>query len=231
MKMKTTRISILCLLVALFAAPMLLAQDLSKYRHFALGMSLTTVLKHTDQTMADVKMAYQHPALIQEVTWWPPNLPGTSFRSDTVREILFSFYNGELYRISVTYDRKAVEGLTAEDMVHSMTANYGAPTRLAAERSAAEINSLSHGQDDLQENAIATWENSQYSLNLVRSSYSDEFGLVMFSKQQNAEAEVAVAEALELEKDGIPQAEAARQKKQTDDLEAARQKNRKSFHP
>jgi hypothetical protein len=53
----------------------------------------------------------------------------------------------------------------------------------------------------------------------------------MLSKQLNAEAELAIAQAVKLEKDEIPQVEAARQKKETDDLEAARQKNRKIFHP
>src|SRR6266851_5112981 len=98
MKMKTTRSSILCLVVLLLAAPLLRAQDLSKYRHFTIGMSLTRVLERTDQKMADVKVIHGRPALIQELTWWPPNIPGTSYRSDTVEQILFSFYKGELYK-------------------------------------------------------------------------------------------------------------------------------------
>src|SRR5713101_2199858 len=127
MKMKMLRTSIFCLAVTLLTAPLLCSQDLSKYRHFSLGMSLTRVLERTDQKMADVKMTHQHPALIQELTWWPPNLPGTHFQSDTVQQILLSFYNGELYRISVTYDRGAIGGLTAEDMVQSISAKYGPP--------------------------------------------------------------------------------------------------------
>ncbi len=89
--MKTMRSSILCLVVLLLWAPLLRAQDLSKYRHFTLGMSLTTVLKHTDQRMTDVKVIHGRPAMIQELEWWPPNLPGSSFQSDTVKQILFSF--------------------------------------------------------------------------------------------------------------------------------------------
>ena len=95
--MKRIRSSILCFVVLLLTAPLLRAQDLSKYRHFTLGMSLTRVLERTDQKMADVKVIHRHAAL-QEVTWWPLNLPATSFRSDTVEQILFSFYNGELHK-------------------------------------------------------------------------------------------------------------------------------------
>src|SRR6266702_1051766 len=112
--MKTMRSSILCFVVLLFAAPLLRAQDLSKYRHFTLGMSLTRLLERTDQKMAEVKVIHGRPALIQELTWWPPNVPGNSFQSDSVEQILFSFYNGELYKISVTYDQNSTEGLTAE---------------------------------------------------------------------------------------------------------------------
>jgi hypothetical protein len=148
-----------------------------------------------------------------------------------VQEVLFSFYNGELYKISATYDRRAIEGLTTEDVVQSITAKYGAPKNLATEMLETEINFPSHDQYNLKEKIVASWEDSLYSLNLVRSSYSDGYMLVMYSKQLNAEAELAIAEAVKVEKDEIPQVEAARQKKETDDLEAARQKNRKIFHP
>ncbi len=108
--MKTMRSSILCFVVLLLTAPLLRAQDLSKYRHFTLGMSLTRVLERTGQKMADVKLIHGRPALVQEVSWWPPNLPGTSFQSDTVEQILFSFYNGELYKISVTLQASQCRG-------------------------------------------------------------------------------------------------------------------------
>jgi len=74
--MKTMRGSVFCLAILLLSTPLLLAQDLSKYRHFTLGMSMTRVLERTGQKMADVKLIHGRPALVQEVSWWPPNLPG-----------------------------------------------------------------------------------------------------------------------------------------------------------
>jgi len=226
MKMKTIRCSILCFVVLLLTAPLLRAQDLSKYRHFTLGMSLTRVLERTDQKMAGVKMIHGRPALIQQVTWWPPNIPGSSYRSDTVEEILFSFYNAELYKISVTYDRTSTEGLTAEDMVKSISAKYGPATSVKP-----EVDSATNERYDMRQKPVATWEDSQYSFNLVRSSFSGGFELLIYSKRLNAEAEVALAEAVKLEKEEEPQREAERQKKQTGDLEATWQKNQKSFRP
>src|SRR5213594_3664011 len=138
MKMKTICCSILCFVVLLLTAPLLRAQDLSKYRHFTLGMSLTRVLERTDQKMADVKPIHGRPAVVQELNWWPPNVPGNSFQSDSVEQILFSFYNGELYKISVTYDQNSTEGLTAEDMVKSISAKYGPATNVALEIDSAK---------------------------------------------------------------------------------------------
>src|SRR5712664_4260799 len=226
MKMKTMRSSILCFVVLLLTAPFLRGQDLSKYRHFTFGMSLTRVLERTDQKMADVKVIHGRPALIQELTWWPPNIPGSSFQSDTVEQILFSFYKGELYKISVTYDQTSTEGLTAEDMVKSISAKYGPATNVVL-----QIDSAKNDRYDVRQKPVASWEDAQYSFNLVRSSSTDHLGLIIYSKRVNAEAELAIAEAVKLEEQEGPNREAERQRKQTDDLEVARQKNRKIFRP
>ena len=224
--MKTLRSSILCLVVLLLAAPLLRAQDLSKYRHFTLGMNLTKLLERTEQRLTDVKTIHGRPELIQELTWWPANDPGPSLRSDSAEQILFSFYNGELYKISVTYDRPSTEGLTEADMVKSISARYGPATIVAP-----ELDSVTDGQYNSKQKPVASWEDAQYSLSLVRSSYNDVLGLVAFSKRANAQAELAIAEAMKLDEQEGPKKEAERQKKQIDDLEVARQKNQKSFRP
>src|SRR5229473_6414267 len=174
MKMKTMRSSILCLVVLLLLAPLLRAQDLSKYRHFTVGMSLTTVLKHTDQRMTDVKVIHGRPAMIQELEWWPPNLSGSSFQPDTVKQILFSFYNSELYKISVTYDPPSTEGLTEADMVKSISAKYGPATIVAP-----EIDAAPNERYNSKQKPVASWEDAQYSFSIVRSSFSDVLGLVV----------------------------------------------------
>ena len=224
--MKTLRSLILCLVVLLLTAPLLRAQDLSKYRHFTLGMNLTNLLERTEQKMTDVKTIHGRPALIQELTWWPPNVSGTSLRSDSVEQIFFSFYNGELFKISVTYDRTSTEGLTEADMVKAISAKYG-PATIAA----PEIESAMNDRYDAKQKPVASWEDAQYSSSLVRSSFNDVLGLVVFSKRANAQAELAIAEAVKLDEQEGPKRETERQKKQVDDLEVARQKNQKSFRP
>jgi hypothetical protein len=218
MNMKTVRSSILCFVALLLTASMLRAQDLSKYRTFSLGTSLATVLKHTDQKLADVKVAHSRPALIQELTWWPANLPDT----DGIEQMLFSLYNGELYKMSVIYDRTSTEGLTAEDLVKSISAKYGPATYVAL--------AIDFTPNERQE-LVASWEDAQYSFDLMSFSFTGGFELVIYSKRVNAEAELALTEAVKLEKQEEPQREAERQKKDADDLEVTRQKNQRTFRP
>ena len=224
MKIKAICVLALSLTPWLFGSPILKAQDLSKYREFSLGANLANVLKRTDKKLSDVNTTHGAPTLFQEFTWWPPRLPGSSYRSDSVEQVLFSFFNGELYKVSVRYDQSSTEGLTAEDMMKSISAKYGPPTSVAPE----PASTLSAGYDTQQ--PLASWEDSQYSFNLVRDSFTDRFGLVIYSKRVNTEAELALEEAARIEKQEAPARE-AEPKKQTDDRELARQKNQKSFRP
>ena len=223
--MKATRSSILCG-VLLLAAPMLRAQDFSKYRNFSLGTNLAAVLKHTDQRLLDVKATHDGSLLFQELTWRPANGMGISYRSESVNELVFSFYKGELYKMVVTYERASTEGLTADDMVRSISAKYGPATSVAL-----AIDSPANGQYEVREKPVASWEDSQYSFNLMQSSFSDAFELVIYSKRVTAEADAALAQTVKADELEAPQRELARQKKEADAIELTRQKNQKSFRP
>jgi hypothetical protein len=61
--MKTLRSLTLCLVVLLLLVPLLRARDLSKYRHFTLGMNLTKLLERTEQKMTAVKTIHGRPEL------------------------------------------------------------------------------------------------------------------------------------------------------------------------
>jgi hypothetical protein len=111
-------------------------------------------------------------------------------------------------------------------MVKSISAKYGPATSVKA-----EVDSATNERYDMKQKPVASWEDSQYSLNLVRSSSSGSFELLIYFKRLNAEAEAALAEAVKLEKLEEPQREAERQKKQADNLQATREKNQKTFRP
>jgi hypothetical protein len=224
--MKMMRSVGIFLVVILLSAPLVRGQDLSKYRGFSLGMSLPELSNQVDLRPLQTKLIQKRPSVIQELTWWPSGSSDCSLEADSVGQIFFSFYNGELFRILVTYDRDATHGLTAEDMVQAISTKYGTPTRPVGEIS-FPTNELYRST----EKVIARWEDSQYSINLVRSTFLNSFALFMFSKRLDVQVEAALAKSIKLEGQEEPQKEIDRQKKETDDLEAARQKNRKIFRP
>jgi len=220
------RIARTSLVMILLSVPLIRGQDFSKYRGLSLGMSLPELSNQVDLRPLETKLIQKRPPVIQELTCWPSGISGYSLQTDSIWQIFFSFYNGELFRILVTYDRDATHGLTAEDMVQAISTKYGIATRPAGEIS-FPTNELYRSTQKV----IARWEDSQYSINLVRSRFLNSFALVMFSKRLDAQADAAIAKSTKLEGQEDPQKEIDRQKKETDDLEAARQKNRRIFRP
>jgi len=224
--MRSVVISLVMILMILLSTPLIRGEDLSKYRNFSFGMSLVELSKQVDSQPLETKLVHKRPAVIQEVTWWPRESSGSSLPAEPVWQVLFTFYNGELYRMLVTCDRHATQGLTAEDMVQALSAKYGTATRPGVEIS-FPTNELYRST----EKVLARWEDSEYSFNLFRSSFLNSFGLVMFSKELDTQVRAALAESIKLEGQEDSQREIERQKKEADNLEVARQKNRKTFRP
>src|SRR4030095_8267741 len=104
-----------------FSAPLQYSQDLSMYREFQFGTSLLAVAKQAHLKPSEARVIHQCPALIQELMWNARTYSAPPSQADSVRDILFSFYNGELFRIVVTYDKDRTEGMTAEDLVEAVS--------------------------------------------------------------------------------------------------------------
>ena len=211
--------------------PLVYAQDLSRYREFQLGMNLLAVVKQIDARPSEVKVIHQRPAVIQELEWRPWHALASSREANSVNEVLFSFYNGELFRMVISYDRDRTQGLTDEDMVEAISASYGPASRPVAK---IILFSSSHIYNE-REKVTARWEDSQYSFNLFRSAYQPVFGMVVFSKQLDALAQLAIVEAIRLDEKEAPQREIARQKKEAEENRAAQEKvrpvNKANFRP
>jgi hypothetical protein len=193
------RVAVPVFLIAL-SASLICAQDLSSYRGFQFGMNLDTVAIQTGMNPAAAKTLHQRPALIQEL-WWQRSLGGLSPQADPIREVVFSFFGGALFRMVVNYDRGATEGLTDEDMIEAISAEYGIAVRPVA---VIALFSSSQVYND-HEKVIARWEDSQYSYDLYRSSNQPTFGLLVISKRLDLLAQTAIAKAIQLDNQGAPQ--------------------------
>jgi hypothetical protein len=229
--MINTRSLVISIILAMLSMPLIHAQDLSSYRGFQLGMTLAAAAKQAKINPSEAKVIYQRPAVIQELEWRPGSSYNSSAQGDPVKEVLFSFYNGELYRIVVNYDQDRTEGLTDEDLIEGISAKSGTPTTPVAKiisSSPSQVYSDS-------ENVIARWEDSQYSLNLFRFPYGSAPGMLVFSKRLDALAQAAIVQAIRLNEQEAPQREIDRQKQQDDEKRAAGQKarpvNKANFRP
>jgi hypothetical protein len=211
------------------SAPLLSAQDLSKYREFQLGMSLATAAQQSGIT-PEARVPHQRAELIQELTWQPPRGLATSRPGDPVRKVLLSFYNDQLFRIAVSYEWERTEGLTVEDMIDVLSATYG-PATLPNPDLIPLLSRVAADSDRI----LAHWEDAQYSLNLVRPSYASTFGLVVFSKRLDALARAASIEAIRLDEQEAPGRAIERKKKLEDEDDAKREQartvNKATFRP
>jgi hypothetical protein len=231
--MKSPLLVALSLAGLVFSSQQISAQDLSTYRNFHLGMSLADVAKQAE-IAPEARVVQERPALIQELTWQPQRWVAST-RSDSIKKIQFSFYNGQLFRLVVTYDRDKTEGLTVEDMTAAISATYG----LALLQStplvplAVADATLSRTLDD--DKVLAGWADSEHSIDLFQSAYQTVFGLVVRSRPMDLLAQAAMAEGARLDAQEAPQREIDRQQKSTDDKRVraatARQSNKQTFRP
>lgn len=194
---------LIAFLVAGMTSAVALAADLSKYRDFQLGADLPSIAKQVGKDPTQAKVLNSRPALIQELEWTPQSI-GPSAKPDPVRNVAFTFYNGELNRIVVEYDRYETEGMTTKDIVEAISAAYGPATAVIG------AGKVSQGPNGDQEEVLAQWQDTEYRFDLFRSSYGPSFRLVATLKRLEEPARAAVAEAKRLDDKEAPQRDAAR---------------------
>jgi hypothetical protein len=208
-------------------------QTTPQYRDFMLGSSLSTVSTQVKASATDVRPVRQHPALIQELSWRVPYFMADSNepRKDPVRQITFSFYNDQLFRMAIDYDRTRTEGLTDADMIGALTEVYGPATTPKPRTASTFMSRL----DVTSGTPVSQWGDAEYSVVLVRPSFGAAFQVIVTSTKLDELARAADAEAVRLDQREAPLREIARLKQDADDArvsqEKARAANKATFRP
>jgi hypothetical protein len=204
-----------------------------QYRDFPLGADLTSVSALAGVASSEAKTIHVRPAVIQELEWRPAYYVRGSMvsQTDPVEQIVFSFYNGQLFRLVIDYDRQRTEGMTDGDLIEAISSVYGSPSqgRLPKPSAVAMQNETESGA------AIARWGGADYSVGLYRTLYASGFRMIVTSPRVGALAQAADAQAVRLDEREAPQREIARQQKEAEDARLAQEKarpdNKAAFRP
>jgi hypothetical protein len=204
------------------------AADLSKYRQFQLGSDISTVAKQAGTSVSDAKTIHRRPVVIQEIQWRPGS-SGDGTQTESAKDVVLSFLDGQLFQITVKYDRYDTEGLTNEDMVEAISTTYGSATTPPARVNSAQG---SYGDEEM---VIARWQDLRYRFDLIRSSYGPSFRLAGVLKQMEVPAQAGISKAVKLDEQEAPRREAARVASDARaagaKLDKARAENKPKFRP
>lgn len=214
------------------------AQSRPQYRDFELGADLQTVASVAKVAASEARTVHQRPSLIQELKWRPPYFLSGSTQSpaDPVQQIVFSFYNDQLSRMVVDYDRDRTAGMSEADIIEAIATAYG-PALKPPVRNARAVPSQLEEESGMP---VARWGDADYAVVLYRSAdfyqpASSRFRIIVTSPRLEALARSAGAQASRLDEREAPQREIARQKKEAEDSRAAQEKarvaNKAAFRP
>jgi hypothetical protein len=225
------RFVLVALGLVLSIAP-LRGQGQPQYRDYPLGANLASVSGSAGVQPSEAKTIHVRPALMQELSWRRPYYLGGSMtrQTDPVEQIVFSFYNDQLFRLTIDYDRQRTQGMTASDLIEAISETYGSPVQPGLSKASAVAAQAEAGFGA----PIARWGGADYSVGLYRSP-SSGFRLIVTSLRLGTLARNADAQAVRLDDREAPQREVARQKKEAEDLrlaqEEARPANKAAFRP
>ena len=181
-------------------------------------------------TPAQAKLVSQRPAVLQELRWRPASARSQAEQVDPVREVVFSFYNDELFKIVVDYDRQRTEGLTDGDLIDTFSAAYGPPVLTGRDPRAPVVPS-----EPDADTVVALWADADASLMLLRGTYPVSLRLVVASKRLDTLARAAAIAAVSQDEREAPQRELDQEKQRVDDrrmaAESARKVNKPAFRP
>lgn len=223
LRMSSLALSVGCL--ALSAAS-LEAQDLSRYRTFQLGMTVAAVTEEARLPATVVRLLHERPQLIQELDWFPPEQQDGA--PEAARIVNFAFYDNRLYRITVRYHQKRVEGLTAADLVEAISGSYGMAILASSGIGARRAPELAEGPE---RTVVAEWRDPEYSVSLFETRHPTGFELLLVAPQPLGLAQAARLEAKRLDLIDAPQLEISRQRKQGDEDRAKAEKARLANKP
>jgi len=182
------RLMSVCACMVVFSIPLMSAQDRSQYRDYRIGDDLRAIAEQSGLTPPMARIIPPEPAGLQELAWRPHYGRGAPRQSDAVARVTFGFYNDQLFRIVIDYDRLRTAGMTEADMVEAISETYGPRSRRVVSTRAV-TKRAGQGADFL----VAVWEDTDYSVTLLRMPDHSAFRMIVASTRLETLAQAAGA--------------------------------------
>jgi hypothetical protein len=225
------RLTVVGVALALLSTQSVSAEDTFRYREFQLGSDLASIAKITSTPATAAKLIHARPVDMKDLEWRPRNYSGSaSPQIDPVDVMLFRFYENQLFKVIVDYDRRRTEGMSAADMIEAISATYGPVSQVPSRQLGTPT--VQYGFPDTP---LAVWGNADYSVTLLRVAYPAAFRLVVALTRLDDLARAASVAAVRLDKAEAPDRERDRQKREADAFAVAQEKakteNKAQFKP
>lgn len=199
------------------------AEEPSRYRDYLLGSELASILRATGSRAADVKTLHERPSLIQTLEWQAPYARPGAEEADPVESVVFAFVDGQLYQITVDYDRPRIAGLTTADLVAGVEAVYG--PRVPSTQQKARADTMPEGTV-----VLGRWGDDRATVTLVRGPF-EEIRLLVRSTTLGPIATRAIVAAQAQDVAEAPARQAAAEALAAAEEQAERTRNRSAFKP
>lgn len=188
--------------VVLVSTPLHADTQWSRYRGVTLGDSVATAVERLQIVEPTIKVLYERPSVVQELTWRPHRfISGVVVTSDPLDQLVLTFLDGRLVRMTATYDRDRTEGLSDADFVELLGATYGL----------ARLQSRPTGLARAEpRRTIGSWGDDEAQVRLWSEEHPRRVGLTITSSGDIA-LQAALADGRLAEREAAPQRELARQ--------------------
>ena len=188
--------------IVLVSTPLQGDAQWSRYRAVTLGDAVATVVERLAIEEPTIKVLYERPSLVQELTWRPHRfISGVSVTPDPLGELVLTFMDGKLVRMTATYDRDRTEGLSDGDFLELLGATYGLARIPARATGAVRYE---------PRRTVGNWGDEDAMVRLWSEDHPRRVGLTITSPGDVA-LQTAIANGIILDREAAPARELARQ--------------------
>jgi hypothetical protein len=175
------------LCMAVSSGALLRAQTHAHYRAYQMGDDLLTISRQIG--VASPAVTIVPSGGVRDLNWRAHYVRrGAGRPDDPVAQLIFSFYEDQLFRIVIDYAADRTEGMTEADMVAAVSQVYGAPAKRTHPTGQASLR-----PQRLEDTVIAEWTNSAHHVSLRAVGGQAAFRLIVASTPLEALARAAGA--------------------------------------